>query len=241
MRHSERPMLRITDEEVRTLGDKEFYERCAPFVLAIVVELRQKLKLSGDREDMIAAGNLGLVQARSRFEPTTRAEFATFAYWRVRGAIIDSCRKGSETSRRYQEKMRAVANHADHVANEQELDLQGGRPSGITAASSANMLAEHVTNVILVAGLASNFECVFTPANQEDRLIQSDLVSHLKAAIEELSDVDRELLYRLYYLNETTEEVGQYFNHSKSWVSRSHTRVLNQLQRYFRRHNLLVD
>jgi RNA polymerase sigma factor for flagellar operon FliA len=231
----------MTDEEVVTLSDKEFCDRCAPFVLSIVVELRNTLNLVGDREDMIAAGYLGLVEARSRFEPTTRAEFPTFAYWRIRGAIIDSCRKGSEKSRRYQEKMRAVANHADHVANEHELDLQGARPSGISAASSVTMLAEHVTNVILLAGLASNTEFVFSPATQENRLIESELVTHLKAAMEELSEIDRELLYRLYYLNESTEEVGKHFNHSKSWVSRSHTRILHQLQRYFRRHRLIVD
>lgn len=231
---SDNPRLRISDKEVLELSPEEFVERCSDFVHAVVVETMRDLNLSGDLDDMRAWGFLGLLQARSRFEPTTRAEFATFAYWRVRGAILDGCRKNSPRSRRHQEKTRAAFGHAELVANEQELVFQGVIPTPVTAAASANMLAEHITNVIIVSGIASDFKIVFTEANQESRLVVSELQRHLKEAIEALSDVDRDILRRIYQENETTEEIGAHYNHTKSWVSRSHTRIINQLQKSFR-------
>lgn len=241
MPRTERPLLRISDEEVLSLSDDIFVARCTPFVQSVVGDVRRELRLSGDKEDMLAAGFLGLVQARSRFEPTTRAEFSTFAYWRIRGAIIDSCRKGSATSRRYQERMRAAANHSDHVANEEELSHQGVTPRAITAASATKMLADHITNVIIVSGLSTNFQYVFSPATQENSLIQSEMVGHLKNAVEQLSEVDREILYRLYYLSQTFEEIGLHFEHTKSWASRAHSRIVAQIQKIFRQAGIIDE
>lgn len=235
------PLLRLHDHEVQSLSDREFYDRCTPFVTAVVADVRRAYRLTGELEDLMAAGHLGLVEARARFDPTARAEFATYAYWRVRGAIIDACRKQSETSRRYQERIRAAANHADLVATQTDADMRASLADRVTAATAQTLLAQHITNVILVAGLSTNFEYVFSPPTQEKAVIHSELEAHLKAAVETLSDIDRELLFRLYYLNETTEEVGRHFAHTKSWVSRAHSRAIGELQRYFRKHNLLGE
>ncbi|MEZ4458283.1 MAG: sigma-70 family RNA polymerase sigma factor [bacterium] len=236
------PRLRISDDDVVALSADEFVERCRDFVHAIVMETKRELNLKADTDDLVSCGFLGLLQARSRFEPTTRAEFATFAYWRVRGAILDGCRKSSDTSRRYKEKtarLNAAFGHAELVANEQELVHQGVVPTPLTAASATNMLADHIANVIIVSGLASNFQIVFTEAGQEKRLMQSELFTALKEALETLSDMERDILRRIYYECETTEEIGARYDHTKSWVSRMHSRIVNHLQKHFRNRGLL--
>lgn len=48
-----------------------------------------------DVDDLIAIGNLALIQSATRFDPhhPRQAAFATFARPRIRGAMIDSCRR----------------------------------------------------------------------------------------------------------------------------------------------------
>ncbi|KKL27738.1 hypothetical protein LCGC14_2382130 [marine sediment metagenome] len=48
-----------------------------------------------DMEDIISAGTVGLVKAARAFDPNKVAEFKTYAYIRVRGAIIDELRSRS--------------------------------------------------------------------------------------------------------------------------------------------------
>jgi RNA polymerase sigma factor for flagellar operon FliA len=46
-----------------------------------------------DLENLEAAGVLGLVEAANRFEPRRGVRFETFAYSRIRGAILDELRR----------------------------------------------------------------------------------------------------------------------------------------------------
>src|SRR4051794_2131254 len=48
-----------------------------------------------DVENLESAGVLGLVEAAARFDPSRNANFKTFAYLRIRGAIVDEMRRNS--------------------------------------------------------------------------------------------------------------------------------------------------
>ena len=48
-----------------------------------------------DVENLESAGVLGLVEAAAKYDPTRNAQFKTFAYMRVRGAILDELRRNS--------------------------------------------------------------------------------------------------------------------------------------------------
>jgi RNA polymerase primary sigma factor len=43
-----------------------------------------------DRDELIAAGNLGLVQAALRFDPSRNLKFITYADWWIRKAIVEA-------------------------------------------------------------------------------------------------------------------------------------------------------
>jgi RNA polymerase sigma factor FliA len=48
-----------------------------------------------DRDGLIGAGNLGLVQAAARYNPSTGVPFRKYAFIRIRGAILDEMRTES--------------------------------------------------------------------------------------------------------------------------------------------------
>jgi RNA polymerase sigma factor for flagellar operon FliA len=66
-----------------------------PLVKHVIGRLLGELPPGVDAENLESAGVLGLVEAASKFDPTRNAQFKTFAYLRIRGAIVDELRRNS--------------------------------------------------------------------------------------------------------------------------------------------------
>jgi RNA polymerase sigma factor for flagellar operon FliA len=64
-----------------------------------------------DRADLESAGTLGLIDAARRYDPTRGATFATYATWRVRGAIVDQMRANGAYTRAEHRRLE----HGEHV------------------------------------------------------------------------------------------------------------------------------
>jgi RNA polymerase sigma factor FliA len=84
----------------------ELAERYLGLVIAIARNIQSRLPSSVDFDDLVGAGNLGLVEATRRFDPARGTSFGAFAKHRIRGAITDSLRQIDPVSRclRFQQK-----------------------------------------------------------------------------------------------------------------------------------------
>lgn len=60
-----------------------------PLVRSIAKRLQRRYCLDIDLEELISYGLMGLVEAAERFDPNKGFRFSSFAYQRVRGAILD--------------------------------------------------------------------------------------------------------------------------------------------------------
>src|SRR5215470_7909581 len=61
------------------------------------------------REDLVAAGMLGLTEAARRYDHTRAEPFLPFAEQRIRGAVLDELRRGDLLPRRVRQAARKVA------------------------------------------------------------------------------------------------------------------------------------
>src|SRR5207253_1979581 len=77
----------------------ELAERYLSLVIPIARNFQKRLPSSVDFDDLVGAGNLGLVEAARRFNPAQGASFGAFAQHRIRGAITDSLRRIDPVSR----------------------------------------------------------------------------------------------------------------------------------------------
>ncbi len=67
-------------------------EAYAPYVQRVAVRVSKRLPPSVDPDDLCSAGNFGLMDAISGFDPTRGVKFQTFALKRIVGAMNDSLR-----------------------------------------------------------------------------------------------------------------------------------------------------
>ena len=60
------------------------------------------------REDIVAAGMLGLIEAADRYDSSRQEPFLAFAEHRIRGAVLDELRRGDIMPRRVRQLARKI-------------------------------------------------------------------------------------------------------------------------------------
>src|SRR5579872_1240386 len=64
-------------------------ESCQGRVRSLALQVSRKFHGQFELDDLIADGQVGLAEAAQDFQPDRGAQFSTYAYYRVRGAIYD--------------------------------------------------------------------------------------------------------------------------------------------------------
>jgi len=156
-----------------------------------------------DREDLIAWGVFGLVQAASRYRGDLGAPFGAYAARRVRGQVLDALRERdplTRTERRAFREQQRVSEDMPQPYVEVSLDR----------------LAE--IGDTEVAGADS------APARTDPRW------PRVAAALASLSAVERKVIVLAYARGMTLKEIGSKVSLSESGVCRVRTRALKKLR-----------
>jgi RNA polymerase sigma factor for flagellar operon FliA len=189
-------------------------------------------------DDLIGYGQVGLAQAAQDFDADRGIQFSTFAYYRIRGAILDGANQMTWLKRT------TVAGSA--------YERMSGDVLATDAADSAAAAAPS-DDVAWLSGSGGKLAMVFflSQAGEEGRqstevadeqaemplesLLDDELKQSLRQAIDELPDDARRLIRGTYFEGKTLKDAGQELGISKAWASRLHARALEQLARGLRR------
>lgn len=182
-------------------------------VYGVASRLRRELSLVGELDDLIAFGFRGLIEAQHRFDPTRGVRFQTFAYHRVRGAMLDGVRKMAHVPRRAHERF-------------QRVDVDESR---LTAAPSA--LDKAFTRISATLTTASVLSGDLAEESPEALLLKHESITRLLAALPRLSSRHRALVRGYYFEGRSIDAIAHELGISRSWASRLHTQALRQLRR----------
>ena len=89
--------------------DAELIERGLPIVRRLAFRLARRLPPNVEVDDLIGAGNEGLIKAVHAYQPESEARFESYAERRIRGAMLDELRAMDPVTRHGRQRMRDVS------------------------------------------------------------------------------------------------------------------------------------
>ena len=187
------------------------------------------------REDLVAAGMLGLTEAAERYDASRNEPFLAFAEKRIRGAVLDELRRGDIMPRRARQMARKIG------ATIQELEKTIGRsPTDEEVAAKLGVPIEeyradlehlvHVTVGALDQADDSSPALASDDASPEAGAARGQALARVRSALPRLDQRDI-LVLGLYYNEELTyHEIAQVLGVTTSRVCQLHGRAISRLR-----------
>ncbi len=218
---------------------QDLIEGCQGLVRSLAIQIHRKLPSRVELDDLIADGQIGLVEAARDFDPTRGAKFSTYAYYRIRGAIYDGLNRMSWRGRSRPQELRyeQLANDVLRLENEYEVD---GDTSSVAADLTWLQNVSGALAVIYLSTRSSDEEGEsFEPSDKLDpgpelTVMTREIREKLRQLVDSLPERAAALIRGVYFEDHTLEESGKMIGVSKSWASRLHARTLCELARSLR-------
>ena len=184
------------------------------------------------REDIVAAGLLGLIEAADRYDSSRKEPFLSFAEFRIRGAVLDELRRGDLLPRRVRQLARKVSNAV------RELENVGEAATDTRVAAALGVSIEHYRS-----GLAHLVNVGVDPIDDKTSTLQTDvalapdeqvahrqLLTRVQAALAKLESRDVTILGLHYIEDLTYQEISKTLGITPSRVCQLLWRAVERLR-----------
>ena len=189
-----------------------------------------------DSDDLVSWGVEGLLKAQKGYDNSLKTKFETYAYYRIRGEILDSIRKEwrhknpkefQEDRRKHQEQL------ADFISDSMDDSTESPKTTvhnAIEEAVFVRYLSKDVKDVVTMQKGMKNPEI-----EQVDETYDA-----LWGEIKALTSIERQVM-ELFYVNGLKQfEIAALLKLSKSKVCRIHNKVLQDLKSRLKKEQELV-
>lgn len=226
------------DQKQRPIDDSRIVE-LLPMVRKIAQKVLTYLRPTLSIDDLISAGTVGLVKAARDYDPSFQAEFKTYAYTRIKGAILDELRNSYSLPVDLHQQVRQAMNVSQQIYSQtgnaptdEELAEKLGLPIEKLYDSFQAARAQHFLSIdgfeesdpVLGAILASA-----GTMRPDERMERSDLIERLSAAITQLPQKQQQVILLYYQQQLTMKQIAEALEISEPRVSQIHSSALFNL------------
>jgi RNA polymerase sigma factor for flagellar operon FliA len=204
--------------------------------------LHSKLPGKVELDDLISAGNFGLLDAIDAYDPSRGVKFETYCSPRIRGSILDELRSMDWVPR----LVRARAHQLVRAMQSLEADL-GRTPTEEETAGKLDIdMNEFVriqkdANAVGVVSLDNKFGeedsdkdvreiDIIKDARSQDPVIEAQKRDLKNLLTKGLTRAERLIIVLYYHEEMTMKEIGATLDLSESRVSQMHTSIINRLK-----------
>ena len=217
-----------------------------PLVRSIIGKISVPDHLLASHEDLESVGIVGLLEALDNYDPE-KARFATHAYRRIRGNIIDYLRSIDVLSRDKRKKMGAVQEALSSLRQ-----MLGEEPSDEDVADYMGMSVDDYRQLLRDA--QSRFSLSLSRPSDDDAHTMLDVLpsedgtegfeqfekastqKHLETLIQTLPERQQTILGLYYTENLTLQEIGEVLDLSAARISQLLGKIQLTLQSKFEEH-----
>ncbi len=211
-----------------------------PLLKHIVGRMAVELPASIERDDLYGFGMVGLLQAADSWEPGRGLMFSTYAFPRIRGAILDELRRADFLPRGRREKVRQLDRTVARLEQE-----DGEAPAPERIAEALGLSLEEVDEILLSAKSAASASLDDMPGQELLGLLRDptssdpqgsveweELKQLLVQAIQSLPEQEKTVITLYYGAELYLREIAEVLAVTESRVSQIHTRALYRLNRH---------
>jgi RNA polymerase sigma factor for flagellar operon FliA len=190
-----------------------------------------------DADDLQGIGAEALVRAALRYDPHSGVPFESFAFYRVRGAMIDGARSRDRSGRQHRRAQAALARSQDLLESAARDEARGAAADTRTLTervAAAKRLVEKTAALALMNRTRiREVDQVARQSSEENdaeaALLKREQIERLRGLVEELPDGQRELVRAIYLEGETLTAFAEREGKNISTISRRHSKVLGIL------------
>lgn len=218
---------RISDDDILAL---------LPMVNKIARRAATYLRPPLSFDDLVSAGTIGLLKAARDYDASHQAEFKTYAYIRVKGAVLDELRRASllpsSVSRQLREALeisREITDRTGVPPTDEELARQLNVPVEDVYALYESARAQHFVSIDGSAGEGPALGGVLAAADTmrpDSALEKAELLRQLTAAMQELDERRLQIIVLYYHQHLTMKQIAEVLEITESRVSQLHASAL---------------
>lgn len=221
---------RAGDVEARA----ELIEQYRPYVSQVVGRMGLPATTVIDREDLLSAGTVGLIDAIDRYDPGRKVPFEAYAATRIRGAILDEIRRLNVYGR-------AVWRAARELKAAETIAAEQGRTPSLAELRAATALDGERLRVALQARTSPSLsldrlvddgaEPMWNSDDPAQPILERDLRDDVQRALRSLPAREHSVLAQIYGESLTLREIGERLGVSEARVCQLHARAISQIRR----------
>jgi RNA polymerase sigma factor for flagellar operon FliA len=218
-----------------TKTTQELIASCQGLVRSLAWKIHCKLPKHVDLDDLVSYGQVGLAEAARDYEEG-RGNFTTYAYYRVRGAILDGLSK-----MRWFNQVDYHRGKYEQMGQDVLYPDEGGQAEGSgdldddvrwlksvsSALATVYMFCHSADEHTGGAGAVEDRSVVSPPAT----LLKQEVHEKLHQLVNSLPADAAALIRGAYFEGLSLKEAGERIGISKAWASRLHAKTLGQLAR----------
>jgi RNA polymerase sigma factor FliA len=222
----------------RSIGDDEIVQ-LLPMVRKIARRAVSYIKPPLSFEDLVSAGTVGLLKAARDFDAAHQVEFKTYAYIRIKGAVLDELRRASllpsgvsRQIKTVKELCRQIAEQTGSTPSDDELADKMGISVEDVCGLFESARAQHFVSIDTIdqeqPALGSLLACADTPA-PDSQLERGELIEQLSKAMQELDERRLQIIILYYQQHLTMKQIAEVLEITESRVSQLHASALFSL------------
>jgi RNA polymerase primary sigma factor len=234
-------------------GDEEARELMIKANLRLVVKIAREYEGIGlPLMDLISEGNIGLIKAVERFDPTRGAKLSTYSVWWIKQSIRRALANQSKTIRlpvhmvSSISKMNRVGRFLNEALGREPTDEELGNELGLKATRVAQMRVAAIRPASLDAKIGAEDSSTLGDVVQDEnaeapyhRFECESMKRMLRESVEKLDPREAAIISSRYGLDggreRTLEEVGEQFGVTRERVRQIQEKALTKLRRKIER------
>lgn len=240
-------MEQISIEAYRQHGGQELRDRLIlqylPIVRKAAVQLRGMAGSLLQEEDLVDQGVIALMECLDRYDDSRGAKFETYAFLRVRGAMIDYIRSQDwvpHRARNFQKKVEEASSMLSHermrepdakeVADYLDIPVEKVESHIQYMGHAAVLSFENVLQDMTGLVAKGELEAEDVSSKPEESLFYKELQQQLAEAVDSLGEKERIVISLYYYEELKYSEIAEVLGIGQSRVCQIHTKAIGKLK-----------